>query len=377
MKKYIPVKIKIFLLKVQLFFQTLLRFLSLKSHNDYKLSNVKRSFNQRLDNNEYDEILLKRICDAYNKSKLVQSKSENIFSPSNEWLPIYENSLKDVISALKTYNYQKLHSIFANFYREDCSDGLVGSYDMRNRYFGNNISFLNKLQWANSAIHSFKVWSSRQITNEPISNLQSPNIGNPYGFYFNDQFVSCGLYQHFYASQIKRLLEKKANKSILELGGGFGGMAYFIIRDIPNCSYLDLDLPENIALTSFYLIKAFPQKNITLFGESDNLNEFKQGNKIFLMPSFVVKELNSDSIDLVFNSYSLAEMSKETIEFYMSEFERLISKSGYFYHLNHNSKSLVKSDDFGISLEKFCLLFKIKGEWNINGDEYEYLYTKY
>jgi hypothetical protein len=42
-------------------------------------------------------------------------------------------------------------------------------------------------------------------------------------------------------------------------------MAYFIIRDINEAAYIDLDLPENIALTSYYLLKAFPKKKIILF----------------------------------------------------------------------------------------------------------------
>ena len=102
---------------------------------------------------------------------------------------------------------------------------------MKKRYFSKKISFLNKLQWVNGAIHSYENWRTRQIKIN-INDLKSTNIGNPYGYFFDNQFVSCGLYQQFYASQINNLLFKNESKIILELGAGYGGMAYFIIRDI-------------------------------------------------------------------------------------------------------------------------------------------------
>ena len=377
MKKYIPIALKIFILKCKFMFQTFIKYIFYKKNKNYNLKNVKKSFENRIENNDYDIEILTRICNAYNKSKEVQFKRDKVFSPSNEWLPIYENNLADVISALKSNDYKKLHNIFSNFYREDCSEGLVGSYDMKNRFLSNNISLLNKLQWVNGAIHSYENWQTRQTNKISIADLKSPNIGNPYGYYFEDQFISCGLYQHFYSTQIKNLLLKNNKKLILELGAGYGGMAYFLIRDILNVTYLDLDLPENIALTSYYLLKAFPNKKIILYGECDNINDNLNIGNILLMPSFIVKELYSNQFDLVFNSYSLAEMNKETIDYYMLEFDRLITSSGYFYHLNHNSRCIVKADDFGINPNNFNLLYKIKGGWNLYGDEFEYLYKKY
>lgn len=377
MKKYLPVKLKLYILKIQFNLESFLKFLIYSKNNNYKLDNVSKSFQKRLEFNEYDEELLKRICNAYAKSKQIQLASEKVFSPSNEWLPIYENNLKEVILALNSHDYKKLHHLYSNFYREDCSEGLVGSYNMKKRFLSKKISFFNKLQWVNMWIHSYENWKARQNYDISVNDLISPNVGNPYGYFFDNQFISCGLYQQFYAAQINKLLSKSESKLILELGAGFGGMAYFVIRDVHQAAYIDLDLPENIALTSYYLSKAFPDKNIILFGECENINNHLKPGNILLMPSFVVKELNSVSIDLIFNSYSLAEMSRETIDFYILEFDRLLKQNKYFYHLNHNTRCVVKADDFGVNPDHFNLLYKIKGNWNINGDEFEYLYVKY
>jgi len=56
-------------------------------------------------------------------------------------------------------------------------------------------------------------------------------------------------------------------------------MAYYFIRDNVNSAYIDLDLPENSALTAYYLLKAFPDRRIRLFGEAGSINETIQGTK--------------------------------------------------------------------------------------------------
>ena len=74
-----------------------------------------------------------------------------------------------------------------------------------------------------------------------------------------------------------QLLKDKKHCSILELGGGFGSMAYYLMQESNNATYFDFDLPENFALTAFYLLSSFPNKKIALYGEvdleNDNLTE--------------------------------------------------------------------------------------------------------
>jgi putative sugar O-methyltransferase len=183
--------------------------------------------------------------------------------------------------------------------------------------------------------------------------------------YFYGVLVNCGFYQHYYAKVLSRLL-RGTRKRVLELGGGHGGMAYFLIRDNPDVTYIDFDLPENAALTAYYLLRAFPNKRVLPFGEEEDLSA-----SIIIMPSFAITELADKSVDVAFNSYSLAEMSRETIDTFVSELMRLASE--YILHVNHNRVSKVVADDFGIE-GKFDLLYKIPALWNRGMDEYEYLY---
>jgi putative sugar O-methyltransferase len=175
-------------------------------------------------------------------------------------------------------------------------------------------------------------------------------------------------------------LKDSNNKSLVELGAGIGQMAYFLLRYNEDLTYVDLDLPENAALTAYYLLKAFPSRNIRLFGEIDLENESIKAGSVLIMPSFEINHLATDSAGVVFNSYSLAEMSQDTIMTYITEFNRITCDRGYFMHINHNKNSLVVADNFGIDHTKFDLLYKIPALWNMGRnskmDEYEYLYKK-
>ena len=81
---------------------------------------------------------------------------------------------------------------------------------------------------------------------------------------------------------------------------------------------------------------------------------------------------------MVFNSYSLAEMSKETIDLYIQQIMRICKD--YILHVNHNKKSKVNADNFGINEKYFSLFYKSPALWNygrnIKMDEFEYLYKK-
>jgi hypothetical protein len=125
-------------------------------------------------------------------------------------------------------------------------------------------------------------------------------------------------------------------------------------------------------------LSAFPQKRIGLYGEVDIKSVNLQTYDAIIMPSFIIKTLPPSSIDLMFNSYSLAEMSKETIELFVNEFRRIVRS--YVLHVNHNRNSLVRADNFGIDSTDFSLIYKFRALWNYGRsrdcDEYEYLYRR-
>lgn len=325
--------------------------------------------------------IISRIILSYKKAKEIQIKTSKEFQVGNEWLPIYEQYMNEIISALLSSENEKVAKIYANFMREDCSIGLHGlPVNMKQTYFQGRTSNINKKKYLFDSVFTYESW--RRLTQNKFANseLFMPDFGNPYGFYIDDMFIRTGaMYLHYYAQKIKELLSETEKKSIiLELGGGYGGLAYFL-NDKMNCVYIDIDLPENMALSAYYLLSCFPNKNILLFGEKEICDIALTDYDIILIPNFEISKIPTNSVDMIFNSYSLAEMTKETIDLYIKELMRMCNN--YFMHINHiEQRNSYGADDFGIDKAKFELLSRQLAIWglgrNLNPDEFEFIYKK-
>lgn len=329
-------------------------------------------------NVEVDLKIIRRVINSYNKAKTNQKNSAEEYQVSYMWLPIYEGYMKEVIAALTSENEAEVAKIYGNFFREPCSVGLHGMpVDMASTYFSGDISEENKGLYTDDLMHRFTIWINSIGKSCPLSALDSPVIGNPYGCYIDGKFFRTGVdYQHYYATMISRLVRSHSHKFVLELGGGFGGLAHFLIRDNVNLTYIDVDLPENMALSAFYLLSAFPDKKIALFGEVDLKTEDLSQFDALVLPNFAIQDVKRNSVDLAFNSYSLAEMSANTVANYVNHLSRISSK--FIYHINHTKNSAVKADNFGFDSKKFELISRAPALWNMarnnQMDEFEYIY---
>jgi len=134
-------------------------------------------------------------------------------------------------------------------------------------------------------------------------------------------------------------------------------------------------------------MKCFPDKKYLLYGE-DKLNKEAINEYDFIfMPSFVIKNLPSDSVDIFINLSSLGEMNPETCQMFVHEICRTANA---FWHINHefqrnkfgNGKSSLINRAYPVSDEKFDLVTRFpeatnaayKGFFDKWNDYYCYLY---
>jgi putative sugar O-methyltransferase len=348
----------------------------------FKGFNIADGFKDRFQPTEDPEII-NRIIKSYNKAKHVQKNLPEAYQVGNEWLPIYDQYMGEIMNALSTENTSEVNKIYENFMRHNCSVGLHGlPVDMKRAYFSNEISTINRQLYTLDLVHRISLWRTLLGNSYSIDVLKMPNYGNAYGFETNNHFIRTGAeYLHYYSVRIGSLLkETSEDKIVVELGGGYGGLGYFLNRDIDNLTYIDFDLPENMALTSYFLLNCFPQKKILLFGEEEFTEEIIKKYDIIVLPSFELKKLPTKKINLAFNSYSLAEMSEQTINEYIPELCR--SVRDYILHVNHTKHcSSLTADEFGIPLTEYNLISKTKARWNegrnFDMDEFEYLYKRH
>ena len=148
------------------------------------------------------------------------------------------------------------------------------------------------------------------------------------------------------------------------------------MKHIKGLKYYCFDLPENMALQSYFLSSCFPDHKVVLYGECDLANLARIDGDIIILPNFAMEKIPSDFCDLSFNSYSLAEMEPAAINNYV-EILCKATKS-YFYHINHAVNCKMSSDLFPIDFSKFELLQRAPAMWGGNNDQvidiHEYVY---
>jgi putative sugar O-methyltransferase len=308
-----------------------------------------------------------RIVRAYQKSKAAEAHIADCYRPSLIWSQIFQNGYMNAsTSALLAGDLARCRQLYGNFFRESLSAGLIGfSLEMPQTYMQKNAPATTAA--LNQYFYFAKNRMERFLKSQPqlqMAQLARPDIGNPYGYEMDGQFIQICAEGHYnYAALIDKLMRGKAAPAVLELGGGYGGAAYYMLRDIKNLRYTGIDLPENIALQTFYLMSAFPEKRFLLYGESASGDDLAGDYAVTLLPGFAIEQFANDQFDCFINSYSLGEMSAATVAKYVTEVCRVTQK--YVYHINvNNSGQHTNADTFPMDFHKFELFLRYPDMWS-------------
>lgn len=320
-----------------------------------------------------------RILAAYHFAARDQEKQPSVYKVSNEWIPIFRKPLQPLLEALDRGDAKKLSDLLDNFFRSPISVGLIGlATNMATNFFENSPSRYLKYQLLIDSVYRYRLLQ-KLIPGVQPKDLYIEDIGNPYGLYVDGEFTRTGVdYQYYYAYYVAQLLEINPNNSVVaELGGGIGGFAYFLNKlRSSRLTYINLDLPEILCISSYQLLNLYPDKNVLLYGERDQIDsEVISKYDIALLPSFMIECIGDNSVDVSFNSYSLAEMDANTVTNYATQLSRISSNA--ILHVNHVSDSLIGADQFPFDYKKFKLISRTRAEWNLGRnlhcDEYEFL----
>jgi hypothetical protein len=302
----------------------------------YDLQNVTDGFASRLGARDDDSELLERICAAYIKTVRHPGVASEMYKATSWWEEIRQRSLRHVIQALMSRDIRTLRRMYQNFFRDPCSTGLLNvPYGMSKAYFGGTIKDVPRNFYLSDTLHRLDYWSLQTRGCCNIHELSGPEIGNPFGICLDDTLIRAGSpYQHYCAYKVSSVAN--SNKPIVvEIGGGFGGMAYYLLRDCPDVTYVDFDLPESIALTSYYLLKAFPQLDVRLFGELDSTYLMPRAD-VLLMPLFKLSSMPAGSADIVFSSHAMADLSDPALQHYLQIIGR-VTRDPFLYVGNRSA----------------------------------------
>ena len=296
----------------------------------YDLESVTKGFLPRLPGPQDDSELLERISAAYIRSVQPQPFAPEAYKPAERGQQVRQRGLEPFLQALLGRDIAALRNMFRNFYRDPCSSGLLGAPNgLSKAYFGGAIKDVYRRFYLGHVLYRFDYWVAQTDGRFTLRDLAGPGIGNPFGVLMDGTHISVGAeYAHYCAHRIVSLLDTR-KATIAEIGGGFGGMAYYLLRDKPGVTYLDFDVPERIALASYYLLRAFPQLNFILYGEEKLTREALRRGAGALMPTFALAEVPSGAVDVTFSSHALSNLSSQAIVEYLNQIERVTR--GHFF----------------------------------------------
>jgi hypothetical protein len=308
----------------------------------YHLQNVSDGFAQRFQPPSDDTALLERICAAYVAASAREGSISGNYQATAWWDEVRKRSLGPVIQALRTRDITTVRTMYENLFREPCAAGLVSvPYGMTPIYFGDAMKDIHRRVYLSDALCRLDRWKAETGNCFTVRDLAVPPIGNPYGVMIDGTLVGARAeFQHYCAYRLASLLRTSETGSVAEIGGGFGGMAYYLLRDRPGVRYLNFDLPESIALASYYLMKLFPDRNFLLCGEAPLTDETIARSDVVLMPLTEMQRITAGAADIAFSSHAMSDVAPAAAISYLETIARMTRDYFLFLGTDTPDKSL-------------------------------------
>jgi len=287
-----------------------------------------------------------RIMESYRAAKDAQRAAATAYHPAEHWQLNIDRGFAALSGSIREDSREDVEAYLANFRQYDLGIEWEAHLDFGKREVRKDyVKLLTQL---------YQLWRL-QNAGEPLTYLCRPESGNPKATYeLSGKPVTAGSFtMNYYTSQQRRLIEGLERPVIGEIGGGYGKMAYYLVRDMPAFCYLDFDLPETLALITYYLFSCFPERRFLLYGEGDLSESALSKYDFILLPNFCIDALPDLSCDLFVNKNSLGEMNKETVETYLRHVDRTCR--GHFWHTNHELVPCTMSVDPGLRSSQFAL----------------------
>ncbi len=138
---------------------------------------------------------------------------------------------------------------------------------------------------------------------------------------------------------------------ILEIGGGYGGLAAVCVTYNPKTTYILCDLEETMFLQAINLANRFGFESLELCDGDVLSEETLSAGRFHLLPQSRSSALTSVPIDLAINQQSLQEMTAEQVHLYCD----LLKKAARFFYscnLDAHKKSVASRMGIVRSVQK-------------------------
>jgi len=176
---------------------------------------------------------------------------------------------------------------------------------------------------------------ARHDRHEILRRLQEPQLGDPIVVSYRGRRISQDLCNsvHELGSATAALPGGRPGPGgVLELGGGYGRVAWVFLTAFPQTRYILCDIPPALAIAQQYLTTLFPDRPAFGFrsfdSHADVADELAAAQIAFLTPN-QLELLEPLGVSLFVNISSLHEMRPEQIAHYLEQIDR--HTDGFFY----------------------------------------------
>lgn len=280
-----------------------------------------------------DEELLLKIADLYSDIKKIQKNYPEAYQVGGEWA-VHIAEREHLYECLLKKDVPKMRELFGNFWRNGLQ-AIVANYD----YFSNLNHKNNQEKFLKQFWTDYETW--KRISDNGIKDLSTPNIGNIWGVDIENNVIVPQAFRYDRnASVIQELLDGTENPVVAEIGPGYGGMSYYMMKRMKNLKFINIDIPETLAIYAYFMSKALPDKKVFWFHEPVKIDgKLLKEYDILLLPNFMIQNIDNNSVDLFHNAISMSEMSFLTVSEYVKQIQRIVKK--YFYHVNIDREGVV------------------------------------
>jgi len=196
----------------------------------------------------------------------------------------------------------------------------------RERYLTQpNAAAIGQSGIGSAEVRRFREWHERLLPAR--YRVPTPNLLGELGLLHGEVICNRDTLDYFerlailHESGALALLEARAAAlkrplTMLEIGGGYGFLAYLLTRSLPVGRYVIVDLPESLLFSSIYLGAALPDRKRFLVSDPAAADFSAEG--IYFVPNLFWKEASAKlrGVDLALNTLSFHEMPRHAVEGY-------------------------------------------------------------
>jgi len=127
---------------------------------------------------------------------------------------------------------------------------------------------------------------------------------------------------------------------VVEIGAGVGSLGVVMKELFPKSTYVVVDLPDTLIMSTMYLSSIYPEAKILYYPENPVCKKEMSQYDFVFVPHWAICNIPDNSCHLVWNESSFGEMTRPIVNAYFQQLRRLVNCDGLFYNSNRYKKKV-------------------------------------